>query len=191
MIMRLLSSLTLVALLVSGLWLAVTARAADEAEVRELAVRVEAGRILASFRLDNAFDEELQRRIDSGLPTDLVYRFELRRDRRSWFDASEAKGSLQVITMYNAVTSEYLVNFKHDGSLVESRVVRDPEALRDAMTHMAEFPVFTTDGLEQGARLRLQVRAELGTRTVLAFIPRTRATDWAESGRFTLPSAGG
>lgn len=179
------------ALLACGLWLSSSVRATDEAEVRDLAVKVEDGRILASFRLDNAFDDALRRRIDSGLPTDLVYRFSLERDRRSWFDASEAAGRLQVIAMYNAVTGEYLVNFKHDGNLVESRIVREQSELKKAMTEMVDFPVFSTEGLDPDVRLQLEVRAELGTRTILAFIPRTRATDWAKSVRFTLAKAGG
>ena len=191
MMIRLLSSLACLALFLFGLWLSSSVRASDEAEVRDLAVKVADGRILASFRLDNAFDEELIRRIDSGLPTDLVYRFSLERDRRSWFDASEAAGRLQVIAMYNAVTSEYLVNFKHNGNLVESRIVREQEELRKAMTEMVDFPVFSTEGLDPEVRLQLEVRAELGTKTLLAFIPRTRATDWAKSVLFTLARSEG
>lgn len=153
--------------------------------VERLALEVADDQITASFRLDHLFDEAFRRRLASGLPTDVVYRWVLERDRRAWFDTSRAKGRLQVIALYNAVTEEYRVDFKRDGELVSSQVVRDDGPLRAAMTEVS-VPIAAVDGLDPDERLRLRLRAELGTRTMLLFIPRTRATDWAESARFRL-----
>ena len=169
-----------------GLWLALSAEAGTEAGIQDLDIKIEGSQALASLRLTNAFDEDFQRRIESGLPTDLIFRFVLERDRSSWFDKSVARGSLQVIAMYNAVTSEYLVNFKQDGTLIESRVVRDPEELHKAMTELQNFPVFSVAGRDPKERLQLRVRAELGTRMFLAFIPRTVATEWVQTAKFRI-----
>lgn len=169
-----------------ALWLAVSVEASGEAGIQDLRIKIQDQQVLTTFRLVNAFDEDFRRRIESGLPTDLVFRFELERDRRSWFDQSVASGRLQVIAMFNAVTNEYLVNFKHDGNLIESRVVRDPDQLHQAMTELTDFPIFSIAGRDPDERLQLRVRAELGTRMLLAFIPRTLATEWARTDRFRI-----
>ena len=92
--------------------------------------------------LRDAFDEEFRRRLDSGLPTSLVYEIELTRERRLWVDKTVGRSRLQMIVMFNALTREYLLNQKLDGELIESRVVRDQEELRTAMTTLAALPVF-------------------------------------------------
>ena len=170
-------------LITIGSW---STHASSDAGIQDLDLKIERDQALVTFRLTNAFNEDFQRRIDSGLPTDLVFRFVLEKDRKSWFDTSVARGSLQVIAMYNAVTSEYLVNFKQDGSLIESRVVRDPDELRTAMTELADFPVFSLAGRDPQERLQLRVRAELGTRMMMAFIPRTVATEWTKTDHFRI-----
>lgn len=169
-----------------GVWSTSSAQAGAEAGIRELDLQLEGNQALISLRLENAFNQEFQQRIESGLPTDLTFRFVLERDRRTWFDKTVARGSLQVIAMYNAVTSEYLVNFKKDGNLIESRVLRDQEELRSAMTELSQFPMFSMSGRDPQERLQLRVRAELGTRMFLAFIPRTVATDWAKTQPFRI-----
>ena len=184
--LRILDISWLLPLALFGLWLSMSVEAAGEAGIQDLRIKIEDNQVLTTFRLINAFDDDFRRRIDSGLPTDLVFRFKLERDRRSWFDQSVATGRLQVIAMYNAVTSEYLVNFKHDGNLIESRVVRDPDELYKAMTQLTDFPIFSIAGRNPQERLQLKVRAELGTGMVLAFIPRTLATEWAKTDRFRI-----
>lgn len=168
------------------LWTSLSARASSEAGIEDLGLKIDGQQAKVTFRLTNAFDEEFARRIESGLPTELTFRFVLERERKSWFDKSVARGSLQVIAMYNAVTSEYLVNFKQDGDLIESRVVRDPGELRRTMTELDEFPIFSVAGRDPQELLQLRVRAELGTRMFLAFIPRTVATEWEHTERFRI-----
>lgn len=164
------------------------AAAQNEKDARIGGVRVQlsGNQLLADFQLLEAFDEDLQRRIDSGLPTALVYEFELVRARRSFFDKSLAAGELQVIAMYNALTREYLINFKHDGNLIFSKVVREASELRQAMTEISALPAFPVEERWNEERLQLRVRAELGTGTTFFFIPHTLRTDWTDSASFRL-----
>ncbi len=164
----------------------VAAQTEATARIGGLGVAVEGGQILVHFRLIGGFDEDLQKRIDSGLPTSLVFEIELARARRSWFDKSVATGELRVITTYNALTREYLVNFKHDGNLIDSKVVREAAELRKAMTEIKALPAFLVQGRSKDERLFLRVRAELGTGTLFFFIPRTLRTNWAETATFRL-----
>ena len=162
---------------------------AGDAVIDDLSARVENDRLLASFRLDHALGDDFQRKVRSGLPTEIVYDFELRRPRRSWFDATVARSRMQVVAMYNATTDEYLVNFKHDGELVSSRSVREVDAVRAALTRLDDVFVFSLADRSESEQLHLRVRAELGTKTWLAFIPRTIETDWAGTNAF-LPLDG-
>ncbi|MEM6793046.1 MAG: DUF4390 domain-containing protein [Acidobacteriota bacterium] len=176
------SPLTLLGALVLTL-AAGAAASSQEARIEGLSTRMDDERLLVSCRLVGAFDEAFEQRLRSGIPTPLVYRFVLERDRRRWFDQSVDSSRLQIVAMFNAVTSEYLINFKHNGTLIESRVVRDLDQLRGAMTELADFPAFPLEERRSEVDHRLRVRVELGTRTVLALIPRTEKTPWARSDR--------
>lgn len=163
----------------------------EGARIAGLRVKAEGGQLVVGFQLVGGFDAELQKRVDSGLPTSLVYEIELVRARRSWFDKSLAGGELQVSAMYNALTREYLVNFKHDGNLIGSKVLREPAELRQAMTEISGLPAFALDDDWREERLQLRVRAELGTGTVFFFIPHTLRSSWTETATFRLRDLGG
>ena len=186
---RLFQVTTLCGLALAVFWLATGVRADSEARLDTLGVERDGQRLLVSCQLSGAFDEPFRQRLQSGLPTPLVYRFVLERERSSWFDASVARSKVQVVAMFNAVTSEYLINFKHDGDLIQSRVVRDADELERAMTVLEDFPIFTLEGPLKDDDYYVRARAELGTRTVLAFIPRTLSTDWAKTGNLRLGGA--
>jgi hypothetical protein len=149
---------------------------------------LDGNRVLASLTLAGAFDRRLAARLESGLPTSILYRFELHSDRKRWYDNRLAASTLEVVAMYDAVTRTYTVHSRLDGELVESRAVRDREALEAAMTRIERVPVFTLDGPPHRRRLILKARAELGSRLLLSFIPVTVATDWADSPKFRWPA---
>ncbi|MGH9361523.1 MAG: DUF4390 domain-containing protein, partial [Thermoanaerobaculia bacterium] len=154
------------------LWLLLLlAEGGPEASVSDLQAAVDGQRVLASLVLRNAFDAALVARLQSGLPTPIVYRFELLRDRKRWFDRGVAGNTLEVAAVHDAVTQETTVNYRLDGKLIDSRTVRDERALERAMTRIQAVPVFTLEGLPRGQRLLVRARAELGTRTILALIP--------------------
>jgi hypothetical protein len=158
----------------------------SEPRVSDLRVAVEGQQVRLSFRLEDAFGDQLKRRIDSGLYSGFLFEFELVRARKSWFDKSLKSGRLQVSAMYNVVTREYLINLRHNGDLIDSRVVQDVGELEGALTGFEDLDAFSVAGLNPQLRLQVRVRAELGTRTVFFFIPKTLHTDWVESGTFRL-----
>jgi hypothetical protein len=156
------------------------------AEVRDLQPMVVDGRVEVSFQLAGAIDDGVMARIESGLPTAFVYEVALLRDRQRWWDDEVADATLEVVAMYNAISQEYLVNFKRDGKLVESRLARSRPELESAMTRFERVPLFTVADLRGGPRSRflLKARCELGTKTWLYFIPLHVETDWAQSRKF-------
>lgn len=174
-----------------GLWVVLAAAADDEPRLENLQVAASAERISISVELVNGFDDDLLERLDSGLPTELTYRFALYRDRKRWWDSELASSSYQVIAMYNAVSREYLVNYKLKGKLTETRVVRTLAELERAMTVLEKVPIFNLATLRpkvqraiEGSRVLVRGRVELGSGTWLFVFPTTKATDAVRSRKF-------
>lgn len=149
-----------------------------KAKISGFAVDVEKHNVLVTFKLAHAFDDELKRRLESGLSTSLLFDFELVRKRRMWFNKTVVRGRLQVSAMYDAVNREYHVNYKHNGDLIESRLVKEPEELYSAMSEFDRVIALPLEG-KQG-ELVVRMRAELGTGSFLFFIPTRRTTEWVE-----------
>jgi hypothetical protein len=157
------------------------------AEISDFQVTVDGGRAMVSLKLERAFTSRLWERVESGLPTSIVYRFLLEKDRKRWYDSQLQESTFEVLTTYDAVGHQYAINYKLDGKLVESRTVRDPQALATAMTRIDALPLFTLDRLPREWRLLIKARAELGARTVLAMVPVSITTEWIESRKFRGP----
>lgn len=167
-----------------GSLLAMALLAADGSQpyISDLLISRQGNELLFSFQLVDAFDEATLERIQSGLPTSFDYDVKLDRLRRWWFNNTVSKSELQVIAMYNAITREYLVNYKLDGRLIESRVVKNEAELERAMTEFHALALLEIPDVP--GRLVARVRVELGSRTILGFIPTKSHTEWAESERF-------
>jgi hypothetical protein len=159
--------------------------AAAGPRVRDLSISLDAGQVLVSFRLDGGLGTELAQRLESGLPTGLVYELDLARDRQ-WFDDSVDSTRLEVVAMFNAVTREYLVNTKIEGHLIDSRTLRDASDLERALTRFTALPAFTLPPGARPGRYIVRARVELGTGQVLGFIPFLRTSEWVESNKVRL-----
>lgn len=171
------------------LWLFVFAASAtsDDPKIQGLRVSIEGDRVLAAFALQDAFDSRLSSRLESGLPTSILYRLELHRDRKRWYDRRLEANTLEVVAVYDAVARTYTVHYKLDGELIESRTVRERPEVENAMTRLGPLPVFSLEKVREQGRILVKVRAELGSRTFLSFIPVTVATDWADSNKLRVP----
>jgi hypothetical protein len=160
------------------------AAAAAEPRIKHLQAELSGRQVLVSVELAGALDSEMRARVESGLPTGIVYDLELAKDRKRWWDRPLQSSTLQLVAMYNAVTRDYLVNVKLDGKLIESRQVHTLADLEIALTKIDKLPVFTIEGIPEDWRLLILGRAELGSRTVFAFIPTHVTTPWVESNKF-------
>ncbi len=160
---------------------------AAEPRIGDVATTIDGRRVMVSFRLLDGFDDVLRERIQSGLPTGIVYEMQLLRDRKRWWDRTVAESNLQVVAMFNAVTREYLVNFKLDGKLIESRQLRDLGELEQALTRVSAVPAFELGEVGPDWRMLVAVRAELGSSVILSIIPTHLRTEWVESRKFRPP----
>ena len=162
---------------------------ADKPYLTEPDLVLDEQRVVLSFDLVGAFTDELFEQIQTGLATGFTYQFNLLRDHLRWADNRIDRSELQVVAMYNAVTREYLINFKQDGKLVDSRIARDRDELERAMTRIESIPAFVlgTD-LNPDKRYLIKARAKLGSRTIMLLIPTRIETDWVTTRKFRPPA---
>lgn len=162
--------------------------ATDSGTLGVLRVNVVDNTARVSVTFEHAFSPEFIERIESGLPSGFTYEFELMRDRKRWWDAHLESSTLEVAAMYNAVSREYLINFKLDGKLIESRLSRSLEELESSMTRVDSLPLFPLDEVPPHTRLLVRARVRLGARALFSLIPTRLETDWQESSKFFTPS---
>ena len=174
------TALTLSALLLFG--------PSTKAYLSELQVSLEGRRVEVSFELIDGLSDELFERIQTGLASGFTFEFVLVRDQKAWIDNKLARSELEVVAMYNAVTREFLVNYKQDGKLVDSRIARDRDELEVAMTEFERLTVFNLEGISPDKRILVRARAEVGSKTTMLIIPSRITTDWVRSRRFHAPA---
>lgn len=161
---------------------------ADKPHLSNLQVALEGHRIEVSFELVNGFTDELFERIQAGLADGFRYEFALSRDHRTWFDNRIDSSSLEVVAKFNALTQEYLVNYRQDGKLVDSKVVRERDELERVMTRFSRVPLFSLEDVNPDRRLAVKARADLGSKTILLLVPTKVSTDWVQSRKFRIDS---
>jgi len=158
-----------------------------DTSIKSPRVRVEGKQALVSLILEGPLGARFDQRLESGLPTTLLYRFELHRDRKRWWDQRLQGAELELTAMYDAVSRTYAVHYRLDGKLIESRTLRDRPSLEAALRRIDGLPVFDLTGLPRGERLLVKAQAELGSRTLLSFIPVSIETDWEQTPKFRPP----
>ena len=160
-----------------------------DASLEDFRVVLQGRRVEASFRLANGFSDEVVERIQTGLPTGFDFQFRLLKDYKRWWDRGIDSSEFQVVATYNAVTREYLVNYKQNGKLIDSRVVNELVELRKAMTEFDQILLFSLGEAQGRRRLLVRARVRLGSRTLFRIIPIDITTDWVESRKFRPPGA--
>lgn len=155
--------------------------AAAEPKISKLAAAEKDGKVSVAFEMTGAFDaDQLNKALESGLPTGFTYHVELFRYRPNWFDSTLAKARIEVICTYDSRTREYLLNHRRDGKLVRSESFNDPAELRKRMATIDEAALFDTRGFKP-YKLRVRVRADLMREFLLNMIPWDVSTEWKET----------
>ena len=123
----------------------------DKPTLTDFQVSLQGRQVEVSLQLVNGFSDELFERIETGLASSYTYHFVLYRDQKRWWDNKLDSSKLDVIATYNAMTREYLINYKQDGKLIDSRIARDRDELERAMTRINDVTVFELGALQDVA----------------------------------------
>jgi hypothetical protein len=170
---------TLLALLVFALPLA--AAEPPKPSLNNLVATATGHKVAVRFRLEGAFASgEMVDALRSGLPTSFTYFIEIFRDRPNWFDDSLETVRVDVITTYNSLTREYLLNYRRDRHLVRSETFTDLRALEEAMTRIEEPELFDI-GERKPYKLKVRVKTDFQRDWLMYVIPWEVSTGWTET----------
>jgi hypothetical protein len=166
---------------VAGLALAVGLLAFGAAEVgaagdRQIVVTpfTRDGQVLVSFTTDAAVDVEVERAIQSGLPTTFTYDVELRRASTFWFDKLMGSARIAVTVRFDNLTRRYQVSLMQDGRVAESRSTESADAVRRWVSDFQSLPLFSTRELRSDTEYYVRVRGRTSPRNTWSFWPWAR-----------------
>ena len=149
--------------------------------IRDLTATANGEKVSVRFTLEGAFDApEMAEALQSGLPTSLTYHLEIFRDHPNWFDDSIAKARIEVICTFNALTREYLLNYRRDRHLVRSETFSDLRELEARMTTISEADFFNIRGWKPH-KLKVRVKADLMRGWLMYVIPWEVSSPWRET----------
>jgi len=117
------------------------------------------GRVLVTFRLSDAFNEDIRTAIHSGLTITFVYDVELRRGTSMWVDRTIAQATVMATVRFDNLTRRYYVTRSEDGRLERSDTVDREDLARAWLTSFDKLPLFSSDILERNAEYNLRIRA--------------------------------
>ncbi len=160
---------------------------ADEIQVTSL---TREGAIYVSFSFPGGFTDDMRAALRSGLPTEIAYEIELRREVPVWFDRTLMRVTVTATAKYDNLTRQHQLSRTIDGRGEEPVFARDEEVARQWLTSLERLKVFkTTPALEPNVEYYIRVRARSTPRTGWFSIwPFDRGTA-AGSARFTfIPS---
>jgi hypothetical protein len=116
------------------------------------------GRLLVTFRLSDAFNEDIRTAIHSGLTITFVYDVELRRGTSLWLDRTIAQATVMATVRYDNLTRRYYVTRREDGRLERADTLDREEVARDWLTSFDKLPLFNSDILERNGEDYLRIR---------------------------------
>ena len=158
-----------------------TAAFAADPEIAHLAATANHNKVSVRFQLEHVFDrEETAQGLQSGVPTSFTYVVEIYRDRPNWLDEGIGRSRIEVIATFNALTREYLLNYRRDRRLVRSETFSDLTALQHRMTTIDEQDLFDI-GQRRPYKLKVRVKADLRKGWLMYFIPWDVSTRWRDT----------
>jgi hypothetical protein len=117
------------------------------------------GQVLVSFRLTNAFTDEVLAAIHSGMTITFVYDVELKRASSLWLDRTIASTSVTAAVRYDNLTRKYHVKRTEDGRIERAETLDREDLAREWLTDFDKLPLFSSAALERNAEYYLRVRA--------------------------------
>lgn len=175
---------------VGGLALLLPARAQDASECRvgTVAVSFTGRQLRVDASLKPGLPPETVQRLASGLPTTTSWDVRLYVDRGLFFfwpDGLKDSRRYDVTATYRPVTSDYSVERRLDGKLLEARTVASKATALEALEAVRALPAFQMGPHLLGKDLYVKARCSYGTGVALGLVPTSSATGWTRSEGFT------
>lgn len=119
------------------------------------------GAVSVSFSVSDAFTNEIDDAIKSGLATSFTFRVEVERRRTLWFDHGEADMRFKHTVKYDTLRDEYNVILEEAGNTVER--TKDFGRMKALMSDCNGITVRPEAGFIKGENYEIRIKAELHT----------------------------
>ena len=158
------------------------------ASIEDLVPLVRSDGVFVSFRAGDAFNEDIERAIETGLEVNFRYNVELKRPRGIWPDGQIARRRISATVSYDNLTKRYRLSREIDGKIDRTEVVADAEAMRRFMTTFESLRLFELSELEPNDSYYVRVKGVMRERNLLLLIPWDVGTPWKEARFDYVPS---
>ena len=180
------------ALLVGAALAAATAVAAPRPEpvdpkVRSVLVGFRGHQLTVEAIVDPSPLKEVHERLTSGLPTTSAWEIRLYAAKDFWFDSPKDERRYEVTATYRPLNSDWLVEKRLDGKLLETRNLPTSTETEEALYHLPPFAAFTMGDRLAGRTLVVKVRCTYASGIVLGVVPVAIDTGWTRSRIFVWP----
>ncbi len=176
---RLLSRM--LAVLVMGVCDFAVSAESPAAEIVDLVPVIRDEGISVSFRVEDAFSEDIVRAIDTGLEVSFRYNVELKRARSGWLDERAAARQIRTAVTYDNLTRRYSLTREIDGEIDSTEIVANADGMRRFMTEFESLLLFDVSLMRPNEEYYLRVNGVMEDRNLLLLIPWNVAADWREA----------
>ena len=173
----------------AALLLGAAAAAAEDAAIEDLVPVVRSDGIFVSFRAGEAFNQDIEHAIQTGLEVNFRYNVELKRPRGIWLDGQVARRVISATVTYDNLTKRYKLTREIDGKIDATEIVADAEAMRRFMTTFESLRLFELSALEPNDSYYVRVKGVMRERNLLLLIPWDVGTGWKEARFDYVPSS--
>jgi hypothetical protein len=142
-------------------------------------------RVLVTFRLTDAFNEDVRAAIHSGMVVTFIYDVELKRGASLWIDRTMYSSTVSASVRYDNLARRYHVTRRWDGRMDKVEVLEREEDVRDWLTSFDKLSLFSNAALEPNAEYYLRVRARTTPRNA-TFVWPWQNSDVAGLAKFTF-----
>jgi hypothetical protein len=130
-----------------------------------------------SFRVENAFDERIDEKLESGLEISFRHQVGVRRRRTWWVERGVVEKKIFTTAIRDTLTGVYSLKRVVNEGIVETSTTSDLDEARTFLTEVRDISMDLPDWLPRDQRTEIRVRSDLETRFWL-FFPYSYDTNW-------------
>jgi hypothetical protein len=157
------------------------------AEIADLGLLIKNDKIFVTFRMTDAFNEDIGRAIASGMPVSFRYEVQLKKVRTIWFNRKVLTRRITNTVTYDNLTERYTLSQDIDGEIVATAVVADASEMMQFMTNVDNLDLFDVSLLEPNSDYYLRVKGLVKERNLFLFIPWDQDSGWQKTYFTYLP----
>ena len=156
-------------------------------ELLDLGLLIKEQKIFVTFRMTDAFNEDIGRSIASGLPVSFRFEVQLKRVRAIWFNKEVVTRRITNTVTYDNITERYTLSRDIDGEIVATAVVADLNEMVQFMTVVDDVALFDVSSLEPNRDYYLRAKGVAKDRNLFLFIPWDQGSGWEKTYFTYLP----